>query len=309
MSDKITIDREDEWFVITDEEIGVTTQGKSKIEALLMLADALAAYEESDENLLAMATDIFVPDPEMPTMEGPDGEDWSPDPPDESRVKKNRELALYLAKSHKRTDFSDSHFIYRISSMIHGSSYGTNPSRLAEHGSKGYWDVFEEIASGTRSVDELVESGIGQDVAQEAVDELRRLGMVAEADNGELYAGYGVITTEPYLVPSENVIDWKEHFDHALVDDLDEDDLPETPEEGVFVERMGTGYGWYHDPRTYNSTLGDVLMSREEAEEKASMPCPKCFPESEEAKRFDVTDMPEGVTRYEPKDPGGEEKR
>lgn len=207
MTDKITIDREDDWFVITDEETGVTTQGKSKNEALLMLADALAAYEESDEDLLAMATDIFVPDPEMPTVEGTDGEDWSPDPPNESRIKKNRELALHLAKSHKRTDFSDSDFIHRISSMIHGSSYGMKSSRLAELGAKGYWGVFEEIASGTRSINELVEAGIDRDVAQEAVDELRRLGIVAAADNGELYAGYEVITTEPYLVPAENVID------------------------------------------------------------------------------------------------------
>jgi len=304
---EINIEQEDDWFVISDEETGVTTQGESKIEALLMLADALAAYQESDEDLLAMAMDIFVPDPDMPTMEGPDGDNWSPEPPDKSRVKKNRELALHLAKSHKRTDFSDSHFVHRISSMIHGSSYGTKPSRLAELGSKGYWRVFEEIASGTRSINELVESGIDRDVAQESVDELRRLEMVAEADDGELYAGYEVITTEPYLVPSENVIDWREHFDHVLVGDLDEGDLPETPEEGVFVERMGTGYGWYHDPRTYNSTPGDVLMSLEEAEEKASMPCPKCFPESEEAERFDVTDMPGGITRYEPKDPDGRE--
>jgi len=309
MTDKITIDREDDWFVITDEETSVTTQGKSKNEALLMLADALAAYKESDEDLLSMATDIFVPDPKMPTMQGPDGDDWSPDPPNESRVKKNRELALHLAKSHKRADFSDSHFIHRISSMIHGSSYGTKPSRLAELGSKGYWGVFEKIASGTRSIDELVESGIDRGVAQEAVDELRRLGIVAEADDGELYAGYEVITTEPYLISSKNVIDWRENFNHVLVDDLDEDDLPETPEEGVFVERMGTGYGWYHDPRTYNSTPSDVLMTLEEAEEKASMPCPKCFPESEGAERFDVTDMPGGVTRYEAKDPDEEDNR
>lgn len=42
---KITIEESDDWFVITDEETGVTTQGKTKIEALLMLADALALHE------------------------------------------------------------------------------------------------------------------------------------------------------------------------------------------------------------------------------------------------------------------------
>lgn len=302
MNNTITIHREDDWFIITDEETGVTTQGESKIEALLMLADALAAHEASDENLLATAMEIFVPDPDMPTIQEPDGDDWSPEPPDERRVEKNRELALHLAKSHKRADFSDTHFIHRISSMIHGSSYGIPPSKLAALGSNEYWDVFEAIASGTRSIDELVESEISRDNVQEAVDELCRLGIVAAADTGELYAGYEVITTEPYLIPSENVIDWRDHFDHTLAADLDEDDLPEAREDGVFVERMGTGYGWYHDPTTYNSTPGDVLMSLEEAEAKASMPCPKCFPESEAAARFDVTDTPGGVTRYEQKD-------
>jgi len=41
---KISISEDDDWFIITDEEVGITTQGKSKIEALLMLADALALY-------------------------------------------------------------------------------------------------------------------------------------------------------------------------------------------------------------------------------------------------------------------------
>lgn len=60
----VSIDREEDWFVITDEETGVTTQGRSYLEALLMLADALAAYEDADEDLLSTAIDVFVRDPE-----------------------------------------------------------------------------------------------------------------------------------------------------------------------------------------------------------------------------------------------------
>ena len=56
---KISISEDDDWFVITDEEVGITTQGKSKIEALLMLADALALHEEEDIDLIAMARSVF----------------------------------------------------------------------------------------------------------------------------------------------------------------------------------------------------------------------------------------------------------
>lgn len=59
----ITLTREDGWYVITDEETGVTTQGESKLEALLMLADALALHQEADIDLLGLAIDVFVPDP------------------------------------------------------------------------------------------------------------------------------------------------------------------------------------------------------------------------------------------------------
>lgn len=60
---RITLTRDDGWFVISDEETGVTTQGESKLEALLMLADALALYEEDDVDLLRLAIEVFVPDP------------------------------------------------------------------------------------------------------------------------------------------------------------------------------------------------------------------------------------------------------
>jgi predicted RNase H-like HicB family nuclease len=56
---KISISEDGDWNVITDKETGVTTQGKSKIEALLMLADALALHEEEDTDLMAMAESVF----------------------------------------------------------------------------------------------------------------------------------------------------------------------------------------------------------------------------------------------------------
>lgn len=59
----ITLTRDDDWFVITDEETGVTTQGESKIQALLMLADALAAHDDTAVDLFTLAEAIFVPDP------------------------------------------------------------------------------------------------------------------------------------------------------------------------------------------------------------------------------------------------------
>lgn len=56
---KITISEDGDWLVITDQETGVTTQGKSKIEALLMLADALALENDEDVDLMAMARFVF----------------------------------------------------------------------------------------------------------------------------------------------------------------------------------------------------------------------------------------------------------
>lgn len=61
----ITITSEGDWYVITDEETGVTTQGETKLEALLMLADALAGYTDSDEDLVALAHDVFIPNQEI----------------------------------------------------------------------------------------------------------------------------------------------------------------------------------------------------------------------------------------------------
>lgn len=61
-TERITVKKGGDWFVITDEETGVTTQGESKIEALMMLADALALYEDSNEDLMEMARDVFTTD-------------------------------------------------------------------------------------------------------------------------------------------------------------------------------------------------------------------------------------------------------
>jgi predicted RNase H-like HicB family nuclease len=41
----ITITRSDEWFVIRDEEAGITTQGETRAEAIENLADAIALQE------------------------------------------------------------------------------------------------------------------------------------------------------------------------------------------------------------------------------------------------------------------------
>ncbi len=61
----IKIVREDDWWLIHHEEIGVTTQGKTRLSALLMLADAIAAYNDSDEDLVELSKDVFIPDKEM----------------------------------------------------------------------------------------------------------------------------------------------------------------------------------------------------------------------------------------------------
>lgn len=46
-------------WVIRDCETNVTTQADSKITALLMLADALHGYHDTDTDLLEEAEDIF----------------------------------------------------------------------------------------------------------------------------------------------------------------------------------------------------------------------------------------------------------
>jgi len=65
-ADEIHIWKEDDLYVIRSNRHGVTTQGETRIKALLMLADALAAGY-TDENLTTddlkdYADTIFTPD-------------------------------------------------------------------------------------------------------------------------------------------------------------------------------------------------------------------------------------------------------
>ena len=167
-----------------------------------------------------------------------------------------------------------------------------------------YWDVFEAVATGTRSRDGLAgQLDVEREFVDEAVAELER-GLIGEASDGSLYATQRVVGITPYLIDDENIIDWEEHYEHTLARDIDEEELPTVVEEGVFVERQGTGYEWYHDPDSYQPHWTDeVVMFREEAEHNGANPCPRCFPDSEYGRRFDITEMPGGVTKYAPKDP------
>ncbi len=63
--ENIKIVREEDWWLIHHEELGITTQGKTRLHALLMLADAIAAYNDSDEDLMELSKDVFIPDEEM----------------------------------------------------------------------------------------------------------------------------------------------------------------------------------------------------------------------------------------------------
>ena len=53
-------EEDDGWWIIRHERTGVTTQGESRIHALLMLADALAGYTDSDEDCLNIAERVFT---------------------------------------------------------------------------------------------------------------------------------------------------------------------------------------------------------------------------------------------------------
>ena len=307
---EITITEDDGWFVISDEESGVTTQGETKLEALLMLADALAGYEDTDEDLLATALNVFVPDPDAEALYA-ELEDEKYEPPEVSdeQVTRQREATLWLAKSHKRTDYSDPHRFGMLRAFVFGDSYGMTIEQLGDLLTNGYWEVFEAIATGTRRRDALAARLDGDsEFIDEAVDELKR-GLIGEASDGSLHAAQRVIGIAPYLIDDENIIDWENHYEHTLARNTDEEDLPTTVEEGVFVERQGTGYGWYHDPESYQSRgLDEVIMPRDEADHNGANPCPRCFPESEYGQRFDITDMPGGTTKYIPKDPEDHEK-
>lgn len=302
---KITITEEDNWFIITDEESGVTTQGESKLEALLMLADALAGHEDSAVDLLAMAVDVFIPDPEDHEFLA-DLADEEYDPPDVSQeqVERQREAALWLAKSHKTTDYSDPHRFNALRALIYGQTNDITIDRLRELIDKEYWDVFDAIATGARTAEEITaELAVSEDHVRDAIRNLTQMELITEADDGSLYATQPVVGINPYPIDEENVIDWADHYGHTLVRTIDEDELPARAEEGVFVERQGAGYGWYHDPASYTSQWTDeVLLSQDEAEQAGAKPCPRCFPDTEYGKMFDVIKLPGGVIQFAAKD-------
>ncbi|EMA45166.1 hypothetical protein C448_07724 [Halococcus morrhuae DSM 1307] len=134
---EITITEDDGWFVISDEESGVTTQGETKLEALLMLADAFAGYEDTDEDLLASALDIFVPDPDAEALYAElEDEEYEPPTVSNEQVARQREATLWLGKSHKRTDYSDPHRFEMLRAFIFGDSYGMTFEQLADLVSK-----------------------------------------------------------------------------------------------------------------------------------------------------------------------------
>jgi predicted RNase H-like HicB family nuclease len=298
----ISIEREDGWFIITDEDTGVTTQGESKAEALLMLTDALTGYDESDEDPLAMAVDVFVPDPDdRGFLAEFEGEAYEPPDVDEEQVRQQREAALWLAKSHKKTDYSEPHQFGMLRSLIYRSGHSIPIEYLGELLESGAWSVFKAIATGARTIDEIaVQLDRSDDQICDAVQTLEHRELIARAADGRLFAAQNVVGIGPYPIDNEHIIHWEAHYEHTLARNLDEDELPTSVEEGVFVERQGTGYGWYHDPAVYSSYWTDeVVLSREEAENEGSNPCPECFSTTEYSEQFDVIDLPGGVTKYE----------
>lgn len=62
----------------------------------------------------------------------------------------------------------------------------------------------------------------------------------------------------------DHIIDWREHYDHTFTRDVPNDELPETADEGVFVERLETRYGWYHDPESYKHSVTDEIVMTQE---------------------------------------------
>ena len=222
----VSITKEDGRFVITDEETGVTTQGETKLEALLMLADALAVHEDADEDLLATAFDVFIPDSETEDLVTSFGgnENDAPGVP-EDQVTRQREAALWLAKSHKKTNYSDPHRFGTLRALIYGKTHGLTFEHLNEFISKGYWTVFDAIATGSRNTDELV-TRLDSDRAfvEDAIRELKKHELIAEATDGELYAAQRAVAVGPYVIDEEHIIDWRAHYDHTLASDVPEDE-------------------------------------------------------------------------------------
>lgn len=298
----VSIDREGDWFVITDEETGVTTQSRSELKALLMLADALAAYEDSDDDLLAMALDVFVPDPsDRASLAELDGEANGPPAVTDGQIDRQREAALWLARSHRVLDYSEPRWFGVLLSLVFGHAHSLSVGQFRSLLKTGGWDVLEAIASGASTTNEIAEQlEMSEEQVREAVRTLEGPDLVATTADGRLVAAHDVIGIRPYPIDDEHVIDWEADYDHTVVRDLGPDERPTSADEGVLVERLGTGYGWYHDPAGYDPGLADeVVMDRETAESAGSNPCPRCFPTTTFAEQFDVADLPGGMTRFE----------
>lgn len=254
----ISLKHEEDQLIITDEDTGITTPGESKAEALLMLADALAAHEESDEDLLARAIDVFVPDPTDRAFLA-ELNDKAYEPPDvsDAQVRRQRRAALWLATSHKNTDYSEPHRFGMLRSLIYGRAHSISIEQLGELLDDGDWDVFETIVTESRTVDEIIaQRDLTEDRIRDAVQTLEQRELIATAADGRLFAAQDPVGIGPYPIDEEHIIDWENHYEHTL----EEEELPSTAEEGVIVERLGTGYGWYYDPASFSCYWSDMSL-------------------------------------------------
>jgi hypothetical protein len=296
----ISIEQLPDGYRASVENSGITGEGQSRTEALLQLISELSEQMETGVDPLDLALDVFVSDPGEPeTLSMPTG-DWTPENPDEDRVERNRALVRYLAKNHKRQDYSEPHHFSRLLGMAYGPSHLLQPETLGEHVAEGRWPVFEAIANGTRRIEEIAEGlGSSETAVEEAVAHFKGKMLVGESSDGRLFIIPNVVGVMPYPIEAESVFDWERHREHKLVTNLAPEEMPSTADEGVFVERMGNDYGWFHDPAEYRTSFGDtVMMSREEAVEAGSDPCPRCFPDTDFAEQYDVTGGPGGLTHY-----------
>lgn len=60
MPESITMWKEDDFWIIKHEKLGVTTQGKSRVHALLMLADAIRGVNDIDTDMMDLSEEVFT---------------------------------------------------------------------------------------------------------------------------------------------------------------------------------------------------------------------------------------------------------
>lgn len=60
LPESIVMWEEDGMWVIKHSDKDITTQGENRYHALLMLADAMAAVEDADEDLMELSEDVFT---------------------------------------------------------------------------------------------------------------------------------------------------------------------------------------------------------------------------------------------------------